>query len=58
MITATGMHMGMIGTEAKATNMATDTTSNNAHYIGRMRLRMSNEHAQPRRRLLLSGAYE
>jgi hypothetical protein len=28
MITATGMHMGMIGTEAKATNMATDTTSN------------------------------
>jgi hypothetical protein len=29
MITAAGMHTGMIGTEAKATNMATDTTSNN-----------------------------
>jgi hypothetical protein len=29
MITATGTHTGMIGTEAKAMNMATDTTSNN-----------------------------
>ena len=29
MITATGTHTGMIGTEAKAMNMAMDTTSNN-----------------------------
>ena len=49
MNTATGMRTGMIGTETKGTNMATDTTGEkHPHRKVGMRLRMSNGHVQPR----------